>query len=50
MNEIQIKSTDNMIDYHGLEKVINFYLDCILESKRINQHWINALIYCSKQL
>jgi len=50
MTSLQIESTERMINKHGLEEVINFYLDCMLESDRYHQHWFNALIYCSYKI
>lgn len=49
-NKLHIESTDRMIKNHGIEKVINFYLDLMLESDRYDQHWINALKRCSSNL
>ena len=48
MYAMQIESTKRMIKLHGLEAVIDYYLDCYLEILRFDQYWYNGLVYCSK--
>ena len=56
MTVLQIKSLKNMIELHGVEKVIDFYLDVILESKYKHytsynyRYWTDALKYLSNKL
>lgn len=50
MNDLQIESTDRLIYYHGIEDVINFYLDCMLESEFNHEYWISSLRYLSTKI
>ncbi len=55
LSTVQRLGIDNQIYNHGLNVIINWYLDLILETKykRVDQctfnYWINSLIYISEK-